>query len=70
MKELKTKIEHVGQEYVDEPIHKTGPVYCGKEPMVGTWIRYYKRTPLQWMKPNGRGELVPMNNGNDCKEEE
>jgi hypothetical protein len=27
--------------------------------MLGKVTRYYKRTPLRWMKPDGQGGLVP-----------
>lgn len=48
-----------GQAYIDDPIYKQAPVYCGKEPMTGNVLSYYKRTPLRWMKPGANGKLVP-----------
>lgn len=48
-----------GQSYVDSPVYGEVPVYCGKEPMTGKALRYFKRTPLRWMKPDGKGGLVP-----------
>ena len=47
------------QSYVDQPVYDVVPVYCGKEPMLGKVTRYYKRTPLRWMKPSPDGKLVP-----------
>lgn len=48
-----------GDPYVDEAITKDVPVYCGKKPMVGQVISYYRRVPLRWMKPGPDGKLVP-----------
>jgi hypothetical protein len=54
---LRTSIKD-GDPYIDKPVYKTIPVYCGKEPMVGRTLQHYKRTPLRWMKPVN-GKLVP-----------
>jgi hypothetical protein len=56
---VKRLIEAVGQPYVDEPVYKRAPVYVGKVPMEGNVVRYFKRTPLEWMKP-AKGGLEPM----------
>ena len=52
-------IETEGQPYIDRRVMKRVPVLCGKEPMVGKITRYIERTPLRWMKPDGKGGLVP-----------
>lgn len=55
---LKTEL-HDGDSYVDQPVLKELPVFCGKEPMTGNVIAFYKRIPLRWMKPGPAGKLVP-----------
>jgi hypothetical protein len=48
-----------GQPYVDERVMKSIPVFCAKEPTEGQVTSYVKRTPLRWMKPDGKGGFVP-----------
>lgn len=55
---IKTDLED-GQRYVDEPVYKEVPVYCGVKPMLGKVTRYYQRIPLRWMKPGPDGKPVP-----------
>lgn len=54
---IKTTLKE-GDTYVDEPVMKTVPVYCGKEPLPGEVLSHYRRVPLKWMKPY-HGKLVP-----------
>lgn len=49
----------IGDEYVDRPTYEAVPVYCGREPLTGRVVRYYKRTAIRWMKPGPDGKLVP-----------
>lgn len=58
---IKTSIVE-GQEYVDRPVYKRQPVFCAKEPVEHPVLTHHKRVPLRWMKPDGKGGLVPLNN--------
>jgi hypothetical protein len=73
--ELKTTIESTGQRYLDEPVHMeislAKPVALAvnmayakvpRGPRIQAVIRgisHYNRVPLRWMKPDGKGGLVP-----------
>jgi hypothetical protein len=61
---MKHSITHVGQKYVDSP------VYTKPDPLKGSVARAFgrnvpaintgtERVQLRWMKPDGKGGLVP-----------
>ncbi len=66
---LKTTISHDGQRYVDEPItvkQKSDPVELAVEgafsavpPRRRVVVTGHQRVRLRWMKPDGKGGLVP-----------
>ena len=53
---IKTELQY-GDPYVDEPVRKDVPVYCGKEPMRGKVLSHYKRIPLRWVKPQNNAAM-------------
>jgi hypothetical protein len=76
MKPLLTSIEREGQPYVDEPVmvevSKVVPLslevarICGRKirPVIDT-LSHYNHVRLHWMRPDGRGGLVPRNQPRD-----
>jgi hypothetical protein len=65
---LKTKIVETGQTYVDEPIyryllpkklsHLVAFIFKRDLPTI-RMLDHYEHTRLLWMKPDGKGGLVP-----------
>ena len=51
MNTIKTEITEDRQDYLDRPILKTVPVFCGTEPMTGLITDGYERSHLNWKKP-------------------
>jgi hypothetical protein len=71
-RELVTEVLFVGQPYKDEPVYaevsRAKPLAlsiahaCGRRisPRIEE-LTHYNRVQLRWMKPDGRGGLVPRN---------
>lgn len=70
MRPIKTVIEHDGQPYVDEPIYDhlapkkmalevSLALKIGNIPKTIHVLKGYQHVKLRWMKPDGKGELIP-----------
>lgn len=65
---LKTSITREGQGYVDDAVMLRPKPVSGvdvacakafKRPLARPLLAGYERVPLRWMKPDGKGGLVP-----------
>ena len=70
MKVIRTEIEKEGQRYVDSAVmHEVSrpnqlaatlaALVNGKALRTIEELSHYERTPLRWMKPDGKGGLIP-----------
>lgn len=69
MSEIKTVIEHDGQPYVDDPIYAHPKPVSAMEGSIGAAfnnlrkqkaiVTGYERVKLRWLKPDGKGGLIP-----------
>jgi hypothetical protein len=72
MKTLKTSIDHDGQPFYDEPVYRevsrANPLAlalsralpgCRKVQEVIQELSHHERVWLRWMRPDGKGGLVP-----------
>lgn len=66
MKNIKTRIEHGKQKYIDEEINIRPPrLSAAIARLSGNDIKplptgKYDRKPLRWVKPDGRGGVIPV----------